>query len=172
MALTPEEIAALFPGGDPSDDPFNDDPSPTPPPAPVKSSKLPITDVCVWCKVELTLENSSRQKHIGCPLAQVAPRDVAAVLPPDAPASDPKLAAEPLVVLTPVSSDAPTKRHRRTKAEMEAARGLGSVITRADPADVTVSAPMVVRHIPDAPLTITVELGPETLAALARLLKP
>nr|WP_253905981.1 PD-(D/E)XK nuclease family protein [Corallococcus exiguus] len=57
-------------------------------------------------------------------LAQAAPKlELAAVLPPDAPKSNPALASIPAPETpAPVASDEAPRRKRRTKAEMEAAR--------------------------------------------------
>nr|WP_216672010.1 PD-(D/E)XK nuclease family protein [Corallococcus exiguus] len=63
-------------------------------------------------------------QHTASAPAQAAPElELAAVLPPDAPKSDPTLASIPAPeqAALPVSDEAP-RRKRRTKAEMEAAR--------------------------------------------------
>lgn len=176
-SLTPEEIAMFggttTPTKNDADDPFADwTPAPKPvvttavvtvagqsplvPPARRLIVKdIPGPAVCGVCGVELTKENSSRSKHIGCtgktpapeiaaipvtpspvsPLAAMlastllAPiTDVPAVLPPDAPANS-------------TSVPAPEKGKRAKKTEAVALSGV-----------------------------TTIELGPETLAAIREMI--
>lgn len=98
-----------------------------PPPAIVKPAL--ITEVCA-CGAELSSENSSKlqsgeRKHIGCSITPVVVQTVTAplpgsitvaqVLPPDAPKSDPALAA-----VDPKPAEEKAKRTRRTKEQIEA----------------------------------------------------
>jgi hypothetical protein len=147
MALTPEELAMF--GEAPAE--------PPPPPAPAKTSKMTIQERCP-CGVILTPDNSSRwpgggYQHHNCPQGPAN-----AVLPPDAPKSDPALAAE-----QPKPEPEPKKRGpgRPPKAKPEPGE--------APTPGMTIGAPFVPSP---AAQTIRIELGPETLAALAKLLRP
>jgi len=118
---------------------------------------------CAGCGVAMTADNSSRRLstgtwlHIGCPSAP------AAVLPPDAPASDPALAAVPHVdvqapaVATPVQATpdaAPRKRGRPRKD--------ASVLATASGADATPAT-----HFASSGLHLYVDAVPELVDALA-----